>query len=408
MARHVVVVSSFEALSDGHGGNHRTYQIVNDLTECVGAGQVTVISFEAWRASLGDAPKSKKAHSAVLQSPSFWARLKFMLKYRIPYLRVTHPVDLLQNEWSLPAKLSHPEFVAYYRQRIKALPRPLGCVIENAAFTAGLCPVNQEQGVPMVACPQNLESWDRHLPFSPGDLRTRYLAGLALVDEWRLLAQCKVILPISRIEYGVLAGLGATCRLYPYRPVGEVRRYWEAIREKRAQAAPEKGLLVMAGSCSHSTTRISFERFLERLAGAGGLPENSRLVVVGRGTERLPTSPVLAQRMELRGRISDRYYRELMVKAHAVPILQDLGFGAVTLLSELACGGVPVLVSRFSSCAVDAIPGVEWVDDEGDAWRRAIDKVGEGLVRRADGAEYEAWELRQPRPLAGVVAGLVP
>lgn len=80
---------------------------------------------------------------------------------------------------------------------------------------------------------------------------------------------------------------------------------------------------------------------------------------------------------------------------------QRIGFGALTRFSELSCAGIPSIVSRHPTYAVDLPPGVEVVTDEWDAWYRAIERHVKDDRRVITG--YRVWERTQPKALETVI-----
>ena len=48
-ATQVILVSIFAPASDGHGGNHRVYQLLHDCQQAFGAENVSALSLDAWR-----------------------------------------------------------------------------------------------------------------------------------------------------------------------------------------------------------------------------------------------------------------------------------------------------------------------------------------------------------------------
>ena len=80
---------------------------------------------------------------------------------------------------------------------------------------------------------------------------------------------------------------------------------------------------------------------------------------------------------------------------------QRVGFGALTRLSELSCAGIPCIVSRHPTYAVDLPPGVEVVTDEWDTWYQAMERLVKDDRRVITG--YRIWEGAQPRVLDIVI-----
>jgi hypothetical protein len=81
---------------------------------------------------------------------------------------------------------------------------------------------------------------------------------------------------------------------------------------------------------------------------------------------------------------------------------QRRGFGALTRMAEMACAGVPVLVSQHAAYALDLPPGVVAVEDEWNAWWAALERMAAGEAVTAAG-DYAEWDARQPRTLEALI-----
>jgi hypothetical protein len=207
---------------------------------------------------------------------------------------------------------------------------------------------------------------------------------------------------ISKVETGLVGGLGLKCRYYPYLPVGSIREQMTRVRARRQAEASESGLCVLLGSAGHESVRRSFEWFLQN-ARSKGLPKGIKVVVAGQRTERLLDGGSPGPAVELRGWIEARERDALLVRARTLLAPQWTGFGALTRLPEMALAGVPVLTSGHATCALDAPPGVTVVDQDWNRWCAAMEhlalKPGEPTS-----IKYDQWEERQPKTLMEVAA----
>lgn len=406
-----VFVTPFVPSPVGHGGDHRAYQILRDLEHVVGGGNVVVVRWRQERRS----PTAKAAQtSARSANPSpvrrigrripplrFAYRAWRRLRQRAPFLFAEHPIDPLGGAGAISRRYATPGFVDHYRQVVERVACPAICVIEHVSFIDVL-PINSRLGIQTVACIQNVESFDKAVPLSGKPKRYLYLAALDFADECQALARCDARLFISRVEAGLVGGLGLPSYYYPYLPVGEIRSSLERIRRERTKEAIKPGLFLMLGSAGHGTTRESFSWFIQN-AQERGLPEGVHVVVGGSKTNRLLTSEVSVPGLELRGWLEQDELDELLVRAQAVLAPQTLGFGAMTRLSELSCAGIPVIVSRHPTYAIDPLPGLEIVVDDWDAWCGGMKKIANGAIC-ADLDAYRAWERMQPNPMKEIAA----
>ena len=366
----------------GHGGHRRAYQVHRDLEEALGAGNV-VVTDNLWN-----------------YQPAGWRTLRFQLRRALsPY--VENPLKLINRTRFTSRLYDLPPFHAYYEALLDGLAGPAVSIIEHAGFS-GLIPINERREIPTVACLQNLEAFDMSDDLAgPWAMRAK---ALDLANEFEVLARCDHRMFISKVEAGLMGGLGLSASFYPYLPVGEIKQRLEAVREVRSRASIEPGLFLLLGTVGPEIRRASFSRFLDH-ARAEGLPDGVRIVVAGLYTATLFAPGESVPGIEVRGWLEEDALDALLARVAAVVVPQHQGFGALTRLPELACAGVPVLVSRSATFTQDPPPGATIVDDGWDAWCAAMESVSRaGRVVAA--ADYESWEAGQPRPLPGVLKAL--
>jgi len=423
-----IFVTQFEPRSTGHGGNHRAYQIAHDLGQLLGAGNVTVVSWPGWQRSL-EQGRGLSDHSA--HRPAWWPMARRIgrgfilpwlalrayrecrrllrqtlrkLRERLPFLWADHPIDVLAQTGRGMGRYREPGFAKYYERSINGLDGQAICIIEHADFV-DLIPVNRRHGIQTVACVQNLESFDTAAPLDLAQRRRTYLTGVEFAHEFRALARCDARLAISKVEAGVLGGLGLPCDYYPYRPVGQIREDLTTIRDARESKEPIPGLFLMLGTGAHRTTWASFSWFVQN-ASRCGLPENVRVVIAGLRTDQLLPSGTAVPGLELKGWVEQDELDELLARVQAVLVPQMTGFGALTRLSELSCAGIPVIVSRHPTYALDLPPGITVVNDTWHAWRSQLGRAPQRAVS-CEWREYQAWEAKQPSALARTVEGML-
>jgi hypothetical protein len=308
-----------------------------------------------------------------------------------------------RSRFSLDA-CAPPALVAGYESFLRRLDSPAVCLIEHPGF-APLVSISERYGAPVVGCFHNIEAFDLYVE----ERRARGALKATLVnfaEEMRLFARCQERLFISRVETGLVGGLGLNATYYPYRPVGEIRdRLWR-IRQARAATFPEPGLFLMLGSAGHATTRRSFSWLLSQ-ARRDGVPAGARLIVAGGRTESLLPAGESIAGVTVRGRLDQAELDTLLARVAAVILPQQLGFGALTRLPELSCAGIPALVSAHAANALELPPGVLPVDDEWAAWQAALGQAMACLPGSSQ-ADYLAWEARQAQPLAAAIKRLAP
>lgn len=364
----------------GPGGKHRTYQIEHDLKVAFGADQVHTLSLMDWR-----------ARHAGLKASSARPTLASKAVRRISDC-LENPLGIFHGTGYSSRAFSPRGFVREYRTLLERLPRPIITVIDDARF-AGVVDVAREFDVPVIAITHNLESLD----LAAADAHTSWGLRAHLVDfanELDLLRRCAGRMFISKVETGLVGGLGLEAEHYPYLPVGAIRTRLEAIRHARLQAEQEPGLFLLLGSAMHGTTHHAFERFLEQ-ARSHGLPTGIRLVLAGADTDTLDLRGTSG--IEALGWVSQPDLDRLLSLARAVVVPQFSGFGSVTRLVELSCAGVPSLTPAHPTWAIEVPPGVNVL---GNAWPEWHDMLHD-LARspRQTAWDYPAWEATQPHSL---------
>jgi len=232
-----------------------------------------------------------------------------------------------------------------------------------------------------------------------------HLAASDFADEFQVLARCEARLFISRLETGLVCGLGAPSWYYPYRPVGEIRRAMATIRAKRAQGNIVPGLFLMMGTAHHMSTRHAFQWLFQEVV-IRGLPEGVRIVACGSGTESLLPVGVTVPGLDLRGWVEQTVLDELLCRAQGVLVPHMVGFGALTKLPELSLAGVPVITSQHPLRAMDLPPGITVVDDCWGSWESALLELMQTKTP-PPAAAYDTWESTQMNTLDVVVRQLL-
>jgi hypothetical protein len=382
-----IFVTRFVPSAVGHGGQHRSYQVRHDLQTVLGQEGVHVYTPQPQ-------PGAPPAHTRSR---------RLSVQFRLHALKV-----LLRaggNPYPLMAEMVSRTFrqrrrfgtidVGDYQKFLASVTPPLVCVVDHPIYAA-VAAANRAAGIPTINCTQNLETFDL------GELGLdepwgQYGFMVDFVSELKWLAECDARLLISRVEAGVVGGLGFATHYYPYRPVGEVRARLEAVRARRQTSPQEPGLLLMVGSAAHATTREAFEWFVGR-ASSDGLPPGLRVVIGGLETERLLPAGAQVPGIELRGWLSQPELDDWLARCAACLAPQARGFGALTRLPELAYAGIPSLVSEHASHALDLPPGARSVLGDWNEWRAALQAV----AAKPEPPTAEAcavWEARQPNPL---------
>jgi hypothetical protein len=403
----------------GHGGNHRAYQIWLDLQDTFGSENVVVASLPLWEAEPPVETRPERRTFAVRVNQRLrrtWAArgllkavglarrgVRFTRRNvgRALLLYSRNPqAAVVDNKWRLGPGYTG-DFVLSYSALLERLPRPAICFVQHMGFTECLR-LNRAHGIPTVSCNDNLESFDARVP-NPAHLSQVFDTYIDAAHEFQLLASCMDRLFISKVETALIGGLGLDSHYYPYLPAGSIRDRMLAIAQRRRSGGIESGLLLMVGTAWHTTTAESFRWFLNQ-ATQHGLPDKAKLVVAGGGTESLLPRNRFVPGIDIRGAIEQDDLDSLMSRAAAILVPQRVGFGALTRLSELSCGGIPTIVSRHASYALDPTPGMFIAENDWSSWHALMKQLAYQAAD-FDQAEYLEWEACQARPIQQLADG---
>jgi hypothetical protein len=380
-------VSHYNVRPVGHGGYHRTYQIQHDLELAVGKDNVVTI----------DNPRLQESRSPLVR-----VARKIRRALILSTVYAENPHKLLAKTYFTKKLFSFPDLLAHYERVVKDIAKPAVCVIQHPGF-ADLVQINLRHGIPTISCTQNLEAFDTSVLY-----RRKwgmYAKVIDFANEFGVFAQCAERLFISKVEAGLISGLGLPSYYYPYLPVRVIRKRLEWIRQERSKGHIAPGLFLMLGTAGHDTTKESFAWFVQN-AQVYGLPSGVKVVVGGLQTDELLPPGSSVSGLELKGWLEQEDLDQLLVRAKAVLAPQRFGFGALTRLPELSCAGIPVVVSRHATYAIDPTPGLEIVNDDWDAWYAKMEQLAKNNVYLSED-DYYAWEQGQPRTLEAVVKKLL-
>jgi hypothetical protein len=388
-------VSYRAATAEGDGGNHRTFQILRDLQAEFGREFVMHVALEEWAAKSESWQSSRRGRFSRLHV------LPRRLRQRVSRM-TENPYNLLRRDgWSHQAEFGTRgvlprEFSEQYVERV--LRRGIRVGIVDHPLLDQIRDVNAQSGVPTIITTHNLESLDVGRVRFESRVATQR-AGVDFANELWSLSRFDCRLAISRIEAGVLNGVGLSCELYPYLPAGEVGAALRGIAVARAQQQPERDLFLLMGTAFHAPTRRSLDWFIQH-ATHEGLPAHVRVVIVGSHVDALAPRHRHIPGLDVRGRIPEAELTELLMRVGTALVPQRMGFGALTRIPELACAGVPSLVFPHAAAALDLPPGVRVLAD--DRWSTLV----EGMRAAMDEPQltiepdaYCAWEASQGRPL---------
>ncbi len=205
---------------------------------------------------------------------------------------------------------------------------------------------------------------------------------------------CDLVMAISKVETGLLGGVGVSVEYYPYIPTGEIRDNLLNIRKNREETVIQDNLFLLMGSASHTTTFEGMDWFLSNLVNSSVFPK-IKLMVIGRGTEKFASIYKNYENINFTGLLSQEDLTKLMIKAKAMLIPQLRGFGTLTRLSELSCAGIPTLCSQHPGYAIDIPPGITLAGNSWESWKEKLTEIinNPSLVIQDD--LYNQWVTSQ-------------
>lgn len=387
----VILVTPHVLSQVGHGGIHRTFQIAHDIQTLVGAENLQIVTF----------PLRSFLEFRLDSIENKLLRIRRRFKAIIG-----NPVKLFSFGPYFPNIYWEPQFLAGYEKLIRQVDTPAICILEHTGFS-DLIAINARFDIPTICCPQNLESWD--MLASPWKTFTRwdqYSRSIDWANEIQVLAKCQERLLISKIEVGMINGLGVNSRYYPYLPVGDIRMGLDQIRRQRCRTLPEKGLFLVIGSANHRPSGAGFRWLLDQVERFG-LPAGVRLVFAGMGTDALPLSRATLSGIEFRGFLPQAELDSLLIKAQGVLIPQWWGFGALTRLVELVYAGIPIVVSDYPFLATDMPLQIKSVGDDWNVWVNMMEKIMlDAQTNVVSEEEYMTWERHQLPTLSKAISDL--
>jgi len=396
----VVLVTHFDPLPIGHGGNHRSYQMLYDLENLPGSLQVIKIITPIY-ANLILNKKQRvlwKIITALIRTAQriFGFFLYFFYCGNIPrVLTQIRPLEKQGYRLKFASKLEE------YKESILRGEKPVACIIDHPSFECFI-DINKKYGIPTILCGHNLESFDGFI-YDRWSYEEGMSASIRFSDEYKFLSRCDHRLMISVIEKNILDGLGLYTGYYPYFPVGKISERLQALREKRHANPQEPGLLLLLGSYYHLSTAEGMTWLTRELTRLGNPKFPLHLIVAGNGTSLLKDKFHLPDWIEVKGWIEQDVLDDLFVRTQGVLIPQRLGFGAVTRLSELACAGIPMVVSEFSTRAFERPPGTYIAGDRIEDWIPNIECLAAGKLTGATSSDYSVWESKLTNGLTSII-----
>lgn len=398
MINSIYFITHFEPIAVGHGGNHRSYQILNDLYKFFPEYKVHYLYLP-----LFSFQTQSKPLRFFRQSINGIVRLIIRLLNifsSIFYFGNINSVEKVENYvrnfgWRILFSLEIKDFLNW----IKCSDNERICLIDHL-FYESIINQCKKNNIKVVIIPHNLESLDTFTI-----LQKNYSFNLSpqpnLHQEITVMAKCDYRLMISKLEVIICKGLGVETFYYPYIPVGKIKEDMEFIRFKRDNFTENKSIVII-GSYEHQPTKDGINWFVNYLKDHLNLiPKLSNLIIAGKGTERIPELiKGIPDEIQCLGWVEQSFLFDLLINTACVIIPQQKGFGVLTRISEFACAGIPILLSTHPSTSLDLPPNVKVLSENWGEWIDSINRILDGnTTRMFNLTEYNNWENQQKETL---------
>ena len=392
----IFLITHYEPIPVGHGGHHRSYQLLFDLEQFVGSENVKTIVTPLYSHQLNQLTK-RLLWRSITGMVRVSQRVMGLFWYLLYLGDIHRALTRIRPMEKFGYRLKFFSELSGYQESVRRVKKPFICIIDHPYFECFI-DINEKYGIPTILCAHNLESVDAFISD-----RWLYVdamkACVLFADEYKCLARCDHRIMISAVDKSVVDGLGLSSEYYSYIPVGKILERQQSIRLQRQARSQEPGLLLLLGSYYHLTTAEGMVWLLEGLGRLINPNFPLRLVVAGNGTQHLKEKISSMDWIEIKGWIAQEELDELFVRVQGVLIPQRLGFGVVTRLSELACAGIPMVVSEHPTRAFENPPGLSVAGESIEDWIVAIERLARGKITGASAAEYAEWVSRQPNGL---------
>ena len=325
--------SVFLPLSNGHGGEKRTYQILFDL-------QAKGYSLQEVNFS-----KSKRLYIRSL----FSAFILLMRVYGITHWK--SPKTFLK--FLITTAYQYDQLVSSFRDSdadffLWESVRPERYLLLYLA---------QKYGKKVIACPHNVESL---VPLQNSSL-FRFSKKQAFEWEINILKESEQVYAISHEETWLLNLWGVKAECYLYAPVGEILSQMQTLQLQRDYTNDKMAYLLL-GTAINEATRWGMQHIID-LWTNHTIPYP--LHVGGYGTEKLSV-PEEEQQILFLGEMTDDQLQNEQIHAKALLIYQPPTTGALTRISEALVAGIPVIANDAAARSYYNMPNVHVYQDDNE------------------------------------------
>lgn len=332
----ILLDSFFEATASGHGGNHRSAQIL----ELIERSGVSVKRFD--RQLLSTARDRYVAGIRSILNPQ---TIRFVRRHQI----------------QIKPSLENIAFCGFQRQlydRVLRQHSGTRILLWEATKNYVAPYVAAENHYKTIALPHNLES------LVPA--QAALFEGLE--TEIQALKKADVVFCIAREEEWLLRTQGVNAYYLPYYPPSAIVQQLQQVRQSRSPGAR----FLMLGNAHNPPTQ---QGMIEQLDGLKQIRSTLEFQVdiVGYGTETL--KPYCDHPdFVVHGGVEPEALHQLLVQTKAALVHQKPTSGALTRIPELLIAGVPV-IANSNACRSSDYCGVYRYDD----WLELTDYLARSL-----------------------------
>lgn len=173
--------------------------------------------------------------------------------------------------------------------------------------------------------------------------------------EIDLLAQCHMVITVSREETFLLHNLGINTVFFPYYPVEPILNRLLQIREKRKKTG-QKGIFLF-GNALNLQTRLGMEKMIEFWQVNKLFKDQGKLIVAGYDTGQYLKNGS-SSGIEFLGTLANDELDNRLTQVKACLCYQENGSGALTRICEMLIANVPVLANSYAARSYYHMRGV--------------------------------------------------
>jgi glycosyltransferase involved in cell wall biosynthesis len=320
----ILVDAPFTGGINGHGGDHRTAQLMELL-------------------------QAAEMQPVVLEKPLLTDRMSRVLAGFFAIMRPSTMLFILKHRLKIPYTPTAIAFCGFQRRAFsQAMNRHDGAkVLLWESIKYYIAPyVAQENEFSTIAVPHNLDC------LLLGSTEHRELA-----TEIAALAKADAVFCISREEQWLLKLKGVNADYLPYYPPEMLVDQLLQVRQLRAETTQERFLIL--GSAGNEPTFLGMVEQLDWLQKG---QTTVKIDVVGYETERLKEY-VTCENITIHGGVSAEQLNHFLIHASAALVHQQSGIGALTRIPELLIAGVPIIANSTACRSAFNYAGVYCYDD---------------------------------------------